>query len=121
MRSPLDLFQIIRMKPRLGIFTLPLLKANAEKLQQGSFGKNGFFPGPYDCDLLRREVQNLLEPHLLLADLLFGTLLFAQINNESDALVPTVFGECTTKQYRHAAAIFPEVLLLVRLNDPARP
>jgi hypothetical protein len=64
----------------------------------------------YDSDLLRREVQNLLELHLLLPDLLFGALLFAQIENESDTLVLTVFGECTAEQYRHAAAIFPEVL-----------
>ena len=61
MRSPLDFFQIIRMKPRLGVFTLPLFKANAEKIQQGSIGKNGFFPGPYDGDVLGREVQNLPE------------------------------------------------------------
>src|SRR5450432_435080 len=77
MRSPLDLFQIIRMKPRLSVFTLPLLKAEAEIIQQGSVGKNGFFHGPYDGDLLRREVQNLLELHLLLPDLLFRPLLLA--------------------------------------------
>src|SRR6202035_580572 len=52
--------------------------------------------------------------------LLLSPFLFAQIEHESDPFAPTPFEECAAEQHRYAAAIFPEVLLFVRLKDPAR-
>src|ERR1700719_2798619 len=49
---------------------------------------------------------------------LFGPLLFAQIENECDTLVPTSLKQRGTDQHRHAVPIFPEKLLLVWLNRP---
>src|SRR6266446_3189654 len=51
---------------------------------------------------------------------LFRPLLLAQIEHECDTLVPTSFEECAAQQHRHAAAVFPEVLLLESLKDPGR-
>src|SRR5216683_5531115 len=48
---------------------------------------------------------------------LLRPLLFAQIEHESDPFVPS-FEECAAQQHRHAAAVFPEVLLLESLKDP---
>src|SRR5713226_1791374 len=46
-----------------------------------------------------------------------GALLFAQVEDERDALVST-FKQRSSNQHRHAAAIFPEKLLLVWLRSP---
>src|SRR3984893_12268016 len=46
-----------------------------------------------------------------------GALLFAQVEDERDALPPT-FKQRSSKQHGHAAAIFPEKLLLVWLHSP---
>src|SRR5215212_4287669 len=50
-----------------------------------------------------------------------SSLLFAQIEHESNTVIPTFFGECAAEKYRHSAAIFPEVLLLEGLKDASRP
>src|ERR1700687_332758 len=49
-----------------------------------------------------------------------GSLLFAQIEHESDTFAPTSFEECAAEKYRHSAAIFPEVLLLEGLKHAGR-
>src|ERR1700732_107624 len=51
------------------------------------------------------------------SDLFLGALLFAQVEDEPDALLST-FKQRTSNQYGHAAAIFPEKLLLVWLRSP---
>src|SRR5260370_33800085 len=48
---------------------------------------------------------------------LLGPLLFAQIEYEHDTLVPT-FKQRGSNHHGHAAAVFPEILLLVWLNRP---
>src|SRR4029453_1304601 len=48
---------------------------------------------------------------------LLGVLLFAQVEDERDALAST-FKQRSSKQHGHAAAILPEQLLLVWLNSP---
>src|SRR5262245_32320972 len=49
-----------------------------------------------------------------------GSLLIAQIEHESDTVIPTWLEECAAEKYRHSAAVFPEVLLLVGLKDAVR-
>src|SRR6266849_2301042 len=53
------------------------------------------------------------------SDLFLGALLFAQVEDERDTLAST-FKQRTSNQHGHAAAIFPEKLLLVWLNCPCR-
>src|ERR1700676_1179873 len=53
--------------------------------------------------------------HFLLPDLFLGTLLFAQVEHEYDALVRTLKARASN-QHGYAAAVFPEVLLLVTKN-----
>src|SRR5271156_202027 len=74
-------------------------------------------PGPTAglAHLLRFRQVSLTAPEGLL-----GPLLFAQIEYESDPIVPTSFEECAAQQHRHAAAVFPEELLLESLKDPGR-
>src|SRR6476661_3007514 len=49
------------------------------------------------------------------SDLFLGALLFAQVEGERDADVQTL-KQRASKQHRHAAAVFPKKLLLVRLK-----
>src|SRR5262249_31920900 len=72
-------------------------------------------PTPGVCKPLRFRKVRFTGPKGLL-----GPLLFTQIEHESDTFVPAAFEECTAEQYGHSAAVFPEVLLLERLEDPAR-
>src|SRR6478672_5772199 len=51
------------------------------------------------------------------SDRLLGPLLFAQVEDEHDALVRTL-KQRASNQHGHAAAIFPEKLLLVWLKHP---
>src|ERR1700681_2014559 len=48
---------------------------------------------------------------------LFRPLLFAQIEDENDALVRAL-KQRAPNQHGHAVAVFPEKLLLVRLKNP---
>src|SRR6266704_224812 len=66
----------------------------------------------------RCEIEDLLEFHFMLSDLLFGALLFAQVEDEHDALVRTSKRRASN-QHGHAAAVFPEILLLVCLKNPS--
>src|SRR5271169_836424 len=52
------------------------------------------------------------------SDLFLGALLFAQVENEYDALVRTL-NPRASNQDGHAAAVFPEILLLVCLKNPS--
>src|ERR1700692_3402694 len=49
---------------------------------------------------------------------LLRPLLFTQIEHECDTLVSASLKQRGTDQHRHAAAIFPEKLLFVRLSRP---
>src|ERR1700756_5500258 len=49
---------------------------------------------------------------------LLRLLFFSQIEHECDTLVPTSSKQRGADQHRHAVPIFPEKLLLVRLNSP---
>src|SRR5687767_2454026 len=49
-----------------------------------------------------------------------GSLLLAQIEHEGDTFVAASFEEGAAEKYRHAAAVFPEVLLLEGLKDAGR-
>src|SRR5271163_3121235 len=49
---------------------------------------------------------------------LLGPSLFTQIEHESDTLVPTFLKQRASNQHGHAAAIFPERLLLEGLKSP---
>src|SRR5436190_24056385 len=51
---------------------------------------------------------------------LLGTLLFTQIEHESDTLVRTFLKQRASNEHGHAAAIFPDILLLKGLNSPGR-
>src|SRR4029077_16543084 len=72
-------------------------------------------PGPTAClaqPLRFRQVrftssQGLLPPHL-----------FSQIEHECNTLVPTSLKQRGADQHRHAAAIFPEILLVIWLSRP---
>jgi hypothetical protein len=41
-----------------------------------------------------------------------------QIENESDTLMPVFFEGCRADQHGNTAAVFPEILFLVRLRTP---
>src|SRR5580693_2299130 len=62
-----------------------------------------------------REMAQLSSQPLLFCFLL---LLLAQIKGESNALATTFLVQGTGDQHRHAAAILPEQLLLIRLDTP---
>src|SRR5262249_10259447 len=47
-----------------------------------------------------------------------GALLFAQVEDEHDTLVRTLKPRASN-QHGHAAAVFPEILLLVCLKNPS--
>ena len=49
-----------------------------------------------------------------------GSLSIGQIDNEGDDAVPLFTERCASDQHRHATAVFPKVLLLVRLRGPDR-
>src|SRR3989442_4519776 len=74
---------------------------------------------PKYTDVLRREVQNLPEIPLSFPDGRFRPLLFTQIENERDALPAAFFEQRAPNKHGHAAAIFPEILLLVWLKRPS--
>src|SRR5438445_4370899 len=95
----------------------PLFKTKADVIEPNAVGIKTFTIGSKYRNLLRREVQHLPELHFLLPDLFLGALLFAQLEDERDTLVST-FKQCTSNQHGHAAAIFPEKLLLVWLRSP---
>src|SRR5258708_22007710 len=48
---------------------------------------------------------------------LLGTLLFAQIDHERDALVPLSLKQCGADHDLHPTAVFPKVFLLERFAD----
>src|SRR6266571_1650174 len=98
----------------------PLFKTKADVIERNAIGIKTFTIGSKYRNLLRREVQHLTELHFLLPDLFLGALLFAQVEDERDALAST-FKQRTSNQHGHAAAIFPEKLLLVWLNSPGGP
>src|SRR5258708_27230413 len=50
----------------------------------------------------------------------FGALLTSQIEHERDAVAAALFEAGRADQHRHAAAVFPEVLLLERLDRACR-
>jgi hypothetical protein len=50
----------------------------------------------------------------------FGALLTGQIEHERDAVAAVLFEAGRTDQHRHAAAVFPRVLLLERLDGACR-
>src|SRR6266436_3190707 len=52
------------------------------------------------------------------SDLFLGALLFAQVEDEYDALVRTLHPRASN-QHGHATAVFPEILFLVCLKNPS--
>ena len=90
----------------------PLFETKTEIIEHDAVGIKAFTIGPIYRNMLRREVQNLPELHFLLPDLFLGALLFAQVEDEHDALVRTLKPRASN-QHGHAAAVFPEILLLV--------
>src|SRR5438067_9322822 len=95
----------------------PLIKTNADVIQRNAIGIKTFTIGSKYRNLLRREVQHLPELHFLLLDLFLGALLFAQVEDEHDALARTL-KQRAPNLHGQAAAIFPEKLLLVWLKNP---
>ena len=79
-----DFVDIIWMKPCLSVAILPFFKAKAEIIQKGSVCENTFFAVPINSEVMRREVQHLLELHVPLPDLRFLVLLFAQFEYEGE-------------------------------------
>src|ERR1700752_65449 len=61
------------------------------------------------------ELLRLRQVRFTDSDLFFGALLFAQVEDEHDALVRTLKARASN-QYGYPAAVFPEVLLLVLKN-----
>ena len=67
-----------------------------------------------------RHVRFAVSP-LALAQVFLRLLAFAQIENESDGLVPAAAEGCRTEKHGHADAIFSKVLLLESLAASRRP
>src|SRR2546422_5313524 len=115
-------FLVIRMNEPTGTKKIsgclpPLFNTKADVIERNAVGKKTFTTGSKYRNLLRCEVQHLPELHFLLPDLFFGALLFAQVEDEHDALVRTL-KQRASNQHGHAAAVFPEKLLLVWLKNP---
>src|SRR5580704_4515946 len=111
-------FPIIRMK---GVAKLksppPFFETRTEVIEHDTVGVKTFTIRAVHRNKLRRQVQNLLELYFLLPDLFLGALLFAQVEDERDAIVST-FKQGSSEQHWRSAAISPEKLLLVWLNSP---
>src|SRR6266481_1941788 len=95
----------------------PFIQTHAKVLERDAICIETLAVGSVYSNQLRSEVQYLTELDFLPSDLFLGALLFAQVEDEHDALVST-FKQRTSNQHGHAAAIFPKKLLLVRLHSP---
>src|SRR4051794_16810087 len=78
---------------------------------------------PHGCDTVRVCQFRL---HLAIALLAFAgfflrLLALAQIEHESDTVLPACFGSGRTDHDGHTAAVLPEILLLERLRAPRPP
>ena len=84
-------------------------------------GTDNFLEHEGAVDLVAQRQVFPVELILERPDLCFISLLFAQIERERDAVVPSCVKQRTANQHGDATAIFPEELLLVGLNRPRRP
>ena len=83
----------------------PLFKTKAEVIERKAIGIKTFAIRPEYSDMLWREVQHLPELYFLPSNLLLGALLFAQVEDEGDALV-RILKQPASQQHGHAAASF---------------
>src|SRR6266542_1528150 len=95
----------------------PLIQTHAKVIERGAIGIEWASIRLKYKEVLRREVQHLPELYFLLPDRVRGALLFAQVEDEHDALVRTL-KQRTSSQDGQAAAISLEKLLLVWLKHP---
>ena len=67
-----------------------------------------------------RHPRDMRKFRLCVAQGFFGELALGQVEHERDTLVPASFEHRAADQHGHAAVVFPEVLLLERLEGSGR-